>query len=295
MIRGRLVAINEKAVSAADFPDDRAKKLVDREFNLSWSSRIRKDNQLVAGSWWRENEAVKPQLSVEEGIAKTLSLKIGDSLSYEVAGNKFTARISNLRKVNWDSFNVNFFVVTPPGMLESYPASYITSFYLPQTDSEVLNKLVKNFPNVTVIDVAAVMAQVRSIMEKVASAVEFVFLFTLLAGLMVLYAAIVSTQDERLYESAILRTLGASRRQIITAQLTEFATIGMLAGFVAALGASGAGYALSTKLLNLPFGFSPGLWITGIVLGGVGVAFAGWLGTRKALSPPPLQVLRNSQ
>ena len=294
MVRGRLVAVNDKPVSAADYPEDRARKLVEREFNLSWASQLHKDNQLVAGKWWSENDSGKPLLSVEEGIAKTLGLKMGDSLTYEVAGSRFSARISNLRKVNWDSFNVNFFVLAPPGMLEQYPASYITSFYLPQRDGAFLNQMVKNFPNVTVIDVAAVMTQVRNIMERVASAVEFVFLFTLLAGLMVLYAAIVSTQDERLYESAILRTLGASRRQLLASQLTEFATIGVLAGLIAALGATGAGYALSTRILNLPFSFNPWIWLSGIVLGGVGVAFAGWLGTRKTLSQPPLQILRNA-
>lgn len=294
MVRGRLLAINDKVIAATDFPEDRAKRLVEREFNLSWANQLQKDNQVVAGKWWHKSDAGKPLLSVEEGLAKTLGLKIGDSLTYDVAGSQFTARISNLRKVNWDSFNVNFFVITPPGILENYPANYITSFYLPPSNGTFLNQMVKSFPNVTVIDVAAVMTQVRNIMERVASAVQFVFLFTLLAGLMVLYAAIVSTQDERLYESAILRTLGASRRQLLASQLTEFATIGVLAGFVAALGATGAGYALSTRILNLPFSFSPWLWLTGIVLGGLGVAFAGWLGTRKTLNRPPLQILRNT-
>ena len=291
MVRGRLVAINDKPVSAADFSEEKAKKLVEREFNLSWANQLQQDNQIIAGQWWHQNDTSKPLLSVEEGIARTLGLKMGDSLSYDVAGRRFTARISNLRKVNWDSFNVNFFVLASPGVLEQYPASYITSFYLPQSDSAFLNQMVKTFPNVTVIDVAAVMAQVRSIMERVAGAVEFVFLFTLLAGLMVLYAAIVSTQDERLHEAAILRTLGASRRQLLAAQLTEFAAIGVLAGVVAALGATGAGYVLSQRVLDLPFSFNPWIWLTGIVFGGVGVAFAGWLGTRKTLSQSPLQTL----
>ena len=295
MVRGRLVEINGKPVSGSDFPEERAKRLAEREFNLSWMDRPQKDNQIVAGQWWNKNDRNKAQISVEEGIAKTLGIGLGDKLTYDVAGSRFTARISSLRKVNWDSFNVNFFVLAPPGLLDRYPASYITSFYLPESETGLLNQLVRSFPNFTIIDVAAVMAQVRGIMERVAKAVEFVFLFTLLAGLMVLYAAIAATQDERIYETAILRTLGASRRQLLAAQLMEFASIGMLSGFVAALGATGVGYFLSKQILNLPFSFNPWVWVGGIATGGIGIAFAGWLGTRNTLNRPPLQTLRSAE
>ncbi len=294
MIRGRLVSINGKKISVAAFQDERARRLVEREFNLSWSDQLQTDNKVVAGRWWQASDKGKALLSVEEGIAKTLSIRLGDELTYDVAGSLITAKVSNLRKVNWDSFNVNFFVVAPSGVLNDSPASYITSFYLPESDGILLNQMVKRFPNFTVIDVAAVMAQVRSIMERVASAVEFVFLFTLLAGLMVLYAAISATQDERVFENAVMRTLGASRRQLLAAQITEFVSIGVLSGFVAALGASGASYVLSTRILNLPFQFNPWIWIAGIVLGGIGIAFAGWLGIRKTLNQPPLQTIRSA-
>lgn len=294
MIRGRLVSINGKKISVAAFQDERARRLVEREFNLSWSDQLQTDNKVVAGRWWQASDKGKALLSVEEGIAKTLGIRLGDELTYDVAGSLITAKVSNLRKVNWDSFNVNFFVVAPSGVLNDSPASYITSFYLPESDGILLNQMVKRFPNFTVIDVAAVMAQVRSIMERVASAVEFVFLFTLLAGLMVLYAAISATQDERIFENAVMRTLGASRRQLLAAQITEFVSIGVLSGFVAALGASGASYVLSTRILNLPFQFNPWIWIAGIVLGGIGIAFAGWLGIRKTLNQPPLQTLRSA-
>ncbi|TCV90697.1 ABC transporter permease [Sulfurirhabdus autotrophica] len=294
MVRGRLVSINGKKISVAAFPDDRARRLVEREFNLSWSDQLQTDNKVVAGRWWQASDKGKALLSVEEGIAKTLGIQLGDELTYDVAGSRITAKVSNLRKVNWDSFNVNFFVVAPSGLLNDSPASYITSFYWPESDGILLNQMVKRFPNFTVIDVAAVMTQVRSIMERVASAVEFVFLFTLLAGLMVLYAAISATQDERIFENAVMRTLGASRRQLLAAQLTEFVSIGVLSGFVAALGASGASYVLSTRILNLPFHFNPWIWVAGIVLGGVGIAFAGWLGIRKTLNQPPLLTIRSA-
>ena len=294
MVRGRLTAINGKKISAADFLDERARRLVEREFNLSWSDQLQVDNKIVAGHWWQAGDKGKALLSVEEGIANTLGIRLGDELTYDVAGSQISAKVSNLRKVNWDSFNVNFFVMAPPGLLNDSPASYITSFYWPESNGMLLNQMVKSFPNFTVIDVAAVMAQVRSIMERVASAVEFVFLFTLLAGLMVLYAAISATQDERIYENAVMRTLGASRRQLLAAQLTEFVSIGILSGFVAALGASGASYVLSTRILNLPFQFNPWVWVAGIVFGGIGIAFAGWLGIRKTLNQPPLQTMRGA-
>ena len=235
-------------------------------------------------------ESVKS--SLEEGIAKTLNLHLGDSLRYEVAGQGFEARVTSLRKVDWDSFRVNFFVIAPPGLLEKFPASYITAFYLPPGQETLLNTMVKTFPNFTVIDVAALMEQVRGMMERIAAAVEFVFLFTLAAGLMALYAAIAATREERVYEAAVMRTLGASRRQLALSQLTEFAVIGLLAGGVAALAATGLGYMLATRVFHLPYHFNPWLLLVALAVGGVGVTLAGWLGTRGVLSQPPLLTLR---
>lgn len=293
MVRGRLSAINGHAVSPAEYPDDRAKRLVEREFNLSWAQRPQPDNVIVAGRWWGEAERA-PLLSVEEGISQTLHMRVGDTLTFDVAGVAVAGRVANLRKVAWDSFRVNFFVIASPGMLEKQPASYITSFYLAPEHGDLLNEMVRAFPNFTVIDVAAVMQQVRGIMEKVAAAVEFVFLFTLASGLMVLYAAIAATRDERIFEAAILRTLGASRRQLLLGQFAEFAGIGLLAGLVAALGASAMGYVLSVKVFHLPYALNPWLWLIGVAAGGLGVAFAGLLGTRSILGQPPLAVIRRT-
>lgn len=292
MVRGRLVAINGHAINGVDFPDDRAKRLVEREFNLSWAEHKASDNQIVAGRWWGGKSGSKAELSVEEGIAKTLNIHLGDTLSYQVAGRQFDARVTSLRKVDWDSFRVNFFVIASPGQLEQFPASYITALYLPAGGGHVLNDMVKAFPNLTVIDVAALMGQVRSMMERVAAAVEFVFLFTLSAGVMALYAAIAATREERVYEAAVMRTLGASRKQLALSQLAEFAVIGLLAGTVAALSATSMGYALATRVFHLPYHFNPWLWVVALVAGSVGVTLAGWLGTRGVLRQPPLQILR---
>jgi len=292
MVRGRLTAINGKKITPDDYPDARAKRLVEREFNLSWAAEMQADNQIIAGRWWNPDERGKAVVSVEEGIAKTVGIKLGDTLTYDVAGAEFTAQVASLRKVNWDTFRVNFFVVAPPGVLENYPASYITSFHLPADRVEVMNALVKTFPNFLVIDVAAVIAQVQKVMVQVSKAVEFVFLFTLLAGFAVLYAAIVAAQDERIYEAAIFRTLGAKKRQLISAQAAEFAILGGIAGLFAAGGATGLSYVVSVHALNLNYSFNPWVILIGVVAGVAGVTAAGLLGTRATLSTPPLLTLR---
>jgi putative ABC transport system permease protein len=292
MVRGRLTEINGKTIASEDYADIRAKRLVEREFNLSWASEMQSDNQIVKGRWWKPEDRGEEEISLEEDIAKTIGIHVGDTLTYDIAGSVFSAKVTSLRKVNWDSFRVNFFVVTPPGVLEQYPASYVTSFYLPSMHVELTNQLVKEFPNLLVLDVAAILTQVQKMIEQVTKAVEFVFLFTLLAGLAVLYAAIVSTQDERIQEAAIFRTLGARRRQLARAWAAEFAILGGLAGFFAAAGASALGYVVAEYALNLTYTFNSWIWLIGIGAGAAGVTLAGLLGTRAALSTPPLMTLR---
>lgn len=294
MIRGRLTGVNDTPVAPENYSDERAQRLVAREFNLSWAADMQTDNKIVAGSWWKKTDAENHVVSVEEGLAKTLGLTLGDSMQFSIAGSEFSATITSLRKVEWDSMHPNFFVLAPPGVLDTYPASFMTSLYVPIDKPDIMNTLVKTFPNVTIIDVAAIMAQIRQIMERVTLAVEYVFLFTLLAGLLVLYAAIQSTLDERIHESAILRTLGARRDQLLTGLFAEFATLGLLAGLVAACAATLLGYVLATQLFNLPYTFNPWLWLIGVTGGTVGVGLAGLLGTQFILRQPPLQTLRNA-
>jgi putative ABC transport system permease protein len=292
MVRGRLTAINGNAIAAEGYSDIRARRLVEREFNLSWAEQMQSDNQIIEGHWWKSGDKGKAVMSMEESIAKTVGVSLGDTLTFDVAGSTFSAKITSLRKVDWDTFRVNFFVVMPPGILEKYPATYITSFHLPPEHMEVTNQLIKDFPNLLVIDVATIISQVQKVIEQVAKAIEFVFLFTLLAGLTVLYAAIASTQDERIHEAAIFRTLGARRGQLARAWAAEFAILGGLAGLFAAAGASALGYVIGEYALNLTYTFNASIWATGLFSGMIGVTVAGLMGTRSALSTPPLMTLR---
>jgi putative ABC transport system permease protein len=290
MVRGRLVAINEREVSAADYQDTRAQRLVRREFNLSWNARLPEGNQLSGGRWW--SGAAGGEWSVEQGLAETLGIRLGDRLVFSVAGQRVDGRVSSLRTVAWDSFNVNFFVLGPPGVLEAYPASYITSFHLAPEAKPLLAELVSQFPNVTVIDVDALMVRVRDIMDRVSHAVEFVFAFTLAAGLAVLFAAVQASREERLREAAVLRTLGARRRHILGALVVEFAVLGALAGLLAATAAAGLGAVLAGVVFDFAYSLNGWVWLAGAVGGALGVGVAGLAGTHRVLVQPPLWTLR---
>ncbi|MFH2135357.1 MAG: FtsX-like permease family protein [Pseudomonadota bacterium] len=289
MVRGRLVEIGGRAINGDSYPDPRARGLVEREFNLSYMTQMPSWNALVSGTWWAEDG--KEELSVEEGIAKTLGIKLGDSLTYDVAGSRFTAKVTSLRKVEWDSMKVNFFVITTPELLQDFPSSYLSSFYLPPEKVQAGDELSREFPNLLLIDTGAVIAQVRGIMDQIAQTVSAVFLFTLLTGLAVLYAALLSTQDERSHEAAILRTLGADSSYLRRLHLSEFAVLGGLSGLFAAGGAVLLGWVLARFVLDIPASFDPLIWLVGVSGGIVIVMLSGWLATRKLIQRPPLRIL----
>jgi putative ABC transport system permease protein len=295
MVRGRLIAINEHSIKSDDFADSRARALVERETNLSWSVDVPKGNQLSQGKWWtpadKQDQQHINEISLEEGLAKTLDINIGDMLTYDIAGSQLTAKVINLRKVRWDSMQVNFFVITSPGLLDNYSTSYLSSFYLPPDKSRAGDALVKTFPNLLVIDTEAIITQVRHIMDQIAQTLGSVFMFTLLSGLAVLYAALIATQDERIYQAAIMRTLGADTSYLRRQHLTEFAVLGALSGLFAAAGSATLGWVLAKNVLEIPFTPPALLWLVGISGGMLIVMLAGWLVTRKVVKLPPLQVL----
>ena len=293
MVRGRLVAVNGAPFDASRFGETRARRLAEREFNLSWTDALPNGNRVVKGAFWNAAaRGAEGGISLEDGIAETLGVKLGDALTFDIAGTPVTAKVTSLRKVDWDSFRVNFFALFAPGALDDMPATYIAAFRAPDAETGWLSALVQRFPNILAIDVAEILHQVQLIVEQVALAVEFVFLFTLAGGLLVLQAAIASTQDERRRDAAVLRTLGASQWQLQAAQIAEFLVLGALAGLIAAAGATATGWALADQVFSVRFDPDPRIWLYGIVGGALAVTLAGWLGTRATVRQPPLAILR---
>ena len=293
MVKGRLVSKNGNAVKTTQWEGERARRLAEREFNLSWAATMQSDNSLVAGRLWSAAEHGKPYLSLEQDLAKTLGIKLGDQLTFDIAGNPLTLTVSSLRKVDWDTMRANFFAVTPPGVLDNFAASYISSFHLPVGADLPLNMLVRQFPNLTVIDVAALMQQVRSIMLKMSSTVEYVFVFSLITGVAVLYAAMLATRDERVAEATLMRVFGASRRQVSIAYLTEFACIGLIAALVAVVAANILGFYISVHVLDIPYQFNFGLAVSALLIATGAIPLAAWLGLRGFLNVPPRQLLNS--
>jgi putative ABC transport system permease protein len=292
MVRARLVKINGNDARAADYDSERAKHMITREFNLSWAETMQQDNTLVAGSWWSRDDFGTPLMSLESKLAKTLRLQPGDVLGFDVNGTVIEFTITNLRSVDWDTFNINFFTVVPPGVLEEMPANWVTSVYLDNQQRTQLAQLVREFPNVTLIDVATMMQRVRSIMDRVSLAVEFIFLFTILAGFAVLYAAIQANQDERRFENAVLRTLGAKRKTLLLGLIAEFTTLGALSGLLAGLAATSLAWLLAESVFKFEYQFDISVALTGIISGTLIVVVAGILGTRSVLTQPPVKTLR---
>ncbi len=292
MVRGRLAKVNGVEVSPASYTDERARRLIDREFNLSYRMDLPQGNSVTAGRWFSAADAGRGMASVEDGLAATLGLKIGDQLEFVIAGETVEMRVLGLRKLNWDSMRVNFFVLTPPAVLDPYPASWITSFYLTPGKADFVNRLIHEFPNLTVVDVAAIVRQLQAIMDQAARAVQFVFLFTLLAGVIVLYAALASAAEERRYELAVMRALGARREQLRRALLAEFAAIGGLAGLIASLGAIGVGQLLAHKAFQFEVAINFWLLPAAMLGGAVLVTGAGWFAATRLMGTPPLEVLR---
>ena len=290
MIRGRLIALNGRPIGADDYKDDNTKRLIEREFNLSYTSELPSDNRVIAGDWY--GASTRPEISMEEGIAKALKIKVGDMTRFDVAGQQIDAPVTSLRKLDWGSFRVNFFVVMPPAALADFPATFITSFHVAGDQHGVIDALVARFPNLTVIDTGALIAQLQRVLDQVIGAVQFLFLFTLAAGVLVLYAALAGTRDERVREAALLRALGASSRQVRGVQIAEFVVVGGLAGLMAALGAEILGAVLAQRVFSFHLTFNPWLPLLGTAAGIVCATAGGWASLRAVLARPALQSLR---
>jgi putative ABC transport system permease protein len=293
MIRGRLVAVNSRPITSQTYPDENARALADREFNLSTMTKIPQQNEIVDGKWFTDGPGVA-EASVEQGIAKTLHLKLGDTMRFDIAGQPVDAKITSLRKLEWGSMRANFFVIINPSAMANTPQTFMTAFHLPQRGATLANALTRAYPNLTVVDVSGIIHQLQEVLDQVVTAVEFLFLFTLASGVLVLYAALMGSQAERTREAGLLRALGATRRQLAQAQRIEFLMVGALSGALAASGAAGLGWALAKYQFKFPWSFEPGVWAAGLVVGAACALVGGWLGLRNVLRQPPLQTLREA-
>jgi putative ABC transport system permease protein len=299
MIRGRLVAVNDKPVRSEDYVDERAQRLVDREFNLSHAAPLPAHNEVVAGRWSADEAGA---ISVEEGLAKTLGLKLGDSLGFDIAGQPVTARITSLRKVDWGSLRVNFFVIFPMAQMPELPISFISAFRAPDAPPPQVdgrrpsfdNQLVRQFPNITNVDMSATIAQVQRVLDQVIRAVEFLFGFTLIAGLVVLFAAVTATREERTREFAIMLALGGRASLLRQVQRAELAGVGLLAGLLASLVASLVGWALARYVFDFAWTASPLVLVAGSLAGAALALAAGWWGLRSVLTTPVVETLRRA-
>ncbi|MCG8990070.1 ABC transporter permease [Delftia acidovorans] len=288
MIRGRLVTVNGKPVSPDDFSEDRAKRLVDREFNLSTTAQAPAHNLITAGTW---TPGAKGEISVEDGIAETLGLKLGDTLGFDVGGVPSEARITSLRKVDWGSMRANFFVIYPVDHLDDVAVSYLAAYRAPDA-AGFDNALVREFPNITNVDLSTTLAQVQRVLDQVIRAVEFLFGFTLAAGLVVLFAAVTATREERAREYAIMRAVGAQARLLAQVQRAELAGVGLLAGFLASCAAGAVGWALARWVFE--FNWTVPWWapLAGAVAGALLAWMAGWWALREVLRRPVMDTLR---
>jgi putative ABC transport system permease protein len=291
MVRGRLVTVNDRPVRPEDYDDDRAQRMIDREFNLSYGEQLPEHNRIVEGRWFAPDAL---EVSAEQGIMKTLGLALGDELGFDVAGEIVTVRLSSVRGVAWDSMKVNFFMILSPAALAERPQTLITAYHQPASAQGLDRVLLERFPNLTVFDTGNLVRQVQTMLDQVIRAVQVLFVLTLAAGVAVLWGALASSRDERVREAGLMRALGASGRQLASAQLLELAFSGALAGVLAASGSIAIGWVLADQVFR--FDFEP-RWLVlpaGAAIGAALALLAGWLGLRNVLRVPPLATLRNA-
>jgi putative ABC transport system permease protein len=292
MIRARMTAINGKSTDELKPATDRGQGFAEREQNLSWAETPQLDNEIISGRWWTEADRGKAYVSVATDYEEELGLELGDKLQFDVAGETIEAEVLSFREVEWDSFRPNFFLVFNPGTLDGLAGTWLTSMKLQGEKRAMLVDLVRRFPSVSVFDIEAILTQVRDVIDRASLAVQYVFLFTLAAGITVLLAAIQSTRDERRYESAMLRTLGARRRVVLAGVASEFTALGMLSGLLAAIGATLAGWLLAREVFDLSYSINPWVWVIGLAAGALIVGGAGTFAARNVINHPPISTLR---
>ena len=290
MIRGRLIQINGENIRAERYTDERAKRLIEREFNISHAAQAPAHNQVVQGTWKPEETNA---ISMEEGIAKTLQLKLGDQLRFDMAGVIMDVRVTSVRRVDWTSMRANFFAIYPVSAVPEMPMTYIAAYRAPE-QAGFDNALVNRFPNITNVDMGATINQIQKVLGQVIGAVEFLFAFTLAAGLVVLFAAVTATREERAREYAVLRALGAGNQLLRQVQTAELLGVGALSGALAALVAVAMGWGLARYVFEFAWTASPWVPMFGVLSGALLAWGAGWWGLREVLRRPVVDTLRQA-
>jgi len=291
MVRGRLVELNGRDISSADYSEENAKRLIDREFNLSYTEQLPLGNRIVSGKWISGDS---PQVSIETGIAKTLKLKLGDQMTFEVAGEKISAPITSLRKLDWGSMRVNFFVIMPPSQLSALPQSWITSYYQNPNKETLDFQLSQAYPNLTLVDVSASLKQIQDVLNKLSAALGLLFAFTIVAAILVLIAAIAATQDERYRNAALLKAMGASRAVLTQIARIELLVIGFTAGLLAGIASGLAAWALGRFVMEIEFNAFAQAILMGVAFGVMASMAAGYRFQNRIQGATAIECLREA-
>lgn len=294
MVRGRIEKINAVPINETVEDNTRLDNALRRELNLSWNEQMQDNNQLVEGQWWNQQQFGKPYISIEDGLAKRLGVGIGDSITFKIVDEEISASILNIRSVQWDSFQPNFYVIFSPDVINDYPVTYISSFYLPKAEKQTLNDLVRAYPTVTVLEIDDIMNQVKAIMQQVSTTIGYVMLFVLFAGLVVLAAALQSTIDQRMHAATIMRTLGASKAFLARTQLSEFIILGYLSGLLAVIATETVAYGLYTRVFQLDFELHLSLWLYGPLLSSALIYGISRFYMRRVTRLSPARILREA-
>ncbi|MEI6336228.1 MAG: FtsX-like permease family protein [Methylococcaceae bacterium] len=290
VVKGRLVEINNTPVQQIVSKDTQGDNATHRELSLTWTQELPEENKLVAGNWWTTQQA--GLVSVEQKLADSLKIKLGDHLLFTIGSQQVNATVTSIRALRWDTMKPNFYMVFSPGTLDAYPSTFITSFYLPESQKNVLNTLVKKYPGTTILEVDLILQQFKIILTQLTQAINYLLYFALMAGFTVLFAAVYATLDNRIYEGALMRTLGANRSLLRKTHIIEFATLGLISGLLAVVISEVIMYALYTQVMAMEYHPSFYLWAIIPLTGALFVSMAGCWGVRQVLNKSPLRVLR---
>jgi putative ABC transport system permease protein len=290
VVKGRLVEINHIPVQQIVSKDSQGENATHRELSLTWTKELPEENKIVAGLWWNSHQT--GLVSVEQKLADSLKIKLGDLLAFTVGSQQINARVASIRELRWDTMKPNFYMVFSPGTLDAYPSTYITSFYLPENQKNVLNTLVKKYPGTTILEVDLILQQFKTILTQLTEAINYLLYFALMAGFTVLFAAVYATLDSRIYEGALMRTLGANRSLLRKTHIIEFSTLGLISGALAVVISEAVIYALYMQVMAMEYHPSLYLWVVIPVIGALFVGMAGCWGVRQVLNKSPLRILQ---